>query len=100
MAAGRRTLLFFRDVCDEGFGGQHQRSNRAGICQCGAHDLGPSTIHRLREELKALSDHQAKMLKLAVFGGLTMDEGKEFDDRKLRIAKLIERLAASEGCIG
>jgi len=28
-----------------------------------------------------------------------MDEGKEFDDRQLRIAKPIERLAASEGSI-
>ena len=61
---------------------------------------GPSTIHRLREELKALSEHQTKVLKLAIFGGLTMDEAKEFDDRQVRIAKLIERLDASEGSKG
>ena len=40
MAAGRRALLLFRDVRDKGFGGQHQRRNRAGIGQRGAHDLG------------------------------------------------------------
>jgi hypothetical protein len=39
-AAGRSALLFFRNVGDEGFGGQHQRRDRAGVLQCGAHQLG------------------------------------------------------------
>ena len=39
-AAGRSALLFFRNVGDEGFGGQHQRRDRAGVLQSGAHHLG------------------------------------------------------------
>jgi hypothetical protein len=36
MATGRRALLFFRDVSDESFGGQHQCRNRPSIGQRGA----------------------------------------------------------------
>jgi hypothetical protein len=39
MAAGMGARLLFRDVYDEGFGGQHQRRNRVGIGQCNADDL-------------------------------------------------------------
>ena len=35
-----RCFLLFRQLGDQGFGGQHQGRNRSGILQRGAHDLG------------------------------------------------------------
>src|ERR1700736_1221312 len=39
-AAGWSSLFLFRDLRYQGFGGQHQRRDRAGILQCGAHHFG------------------------------------------------------------
>ena len=38
-AACRSILLLFRDLRYQGFGGQHQRRDRAGVGQCRAHHL-------------------------------------------------------------
>src|SRR6185369_8515349 len=39
-AAGWSSLFLFRDLRYQGFGGQHQGRDRAGVLQCGAHYLG------------------------------------------------------------
>ncbi len=39
-AAGWSSLFLFRDLRHQRFGGQHQGRDRAGVLQCGAHDLG------------------------------------------------------------
>jgi hypothetical protein len=43
-----------------------------------------------------LNEQQRKLLKLAVFGGMTPEEAKEYDEGQRRITKLIERLAVLE----
>ena len=40
MAACRDALALFSNVSDEGFGGQHQSRNGAGVGERSAHDLG------------------------------------------------------------
>src|SRR5581483_5724870 len=39
-SAHRSSLLLFRNLGDEGFGGEHQRCDRTGVGQSGAYDLG------------------------------------------------------------
>ena len=55
-----------------------------------------AAIRALKDELEQLNEQQRKLLKLAVFGGMTPEEAKEYDEGQRRITKLIERLAVLE----
>lgn len=53
-------------------------------------------IRALKEQLQQLVEQQNRLMKTAVFGGMTRKELKEYDDRQERISKLIERLGELE----
>ena len=50
-------------------------------------------IDELKQELRTLTDQQFRILKGAIFGGLSDGEAKDYDNRQRQITKLIERLA-------
>ena len=53
-------------------------------------------VQLLKEQFQELSELQKKLIRTAVFGGMTPEELKEYDDRQKRIAELIERLGKLE----
>jgi hypothetical protein len=55
-----------------------------------------AAMKALKEELQQLVEQQQKLIKTAVFGGMTPEEQKQYDDRQARVTKLIERLTALE----
>ena len=55
-----------------------------------------NTIHRLREEIDRLTGEQIEAMKTATFRVLTIDEGKEYEDRRAKILELVEQLRLLE----
>lgn len=55
-----------------------------------------AAIQALKIELQELIEQQKKLLRAAVFGGMTPEEQAKYDERQTRITKLIERLTALE----
>jgi hypothetical protein len=53
-------------------------------------------VWALKEEFQQLVEQQNRLLRKAVFGGMTPEELKEYDDRQERISKLIEHLGELE----
>jgi hypothetical protein len=55
-----------------------------------------NTINRLREEIDRLTGEQIEAMKTATFRVLTIDEGKEYEDRRAKILELVEQLRILE----
>jgi len=49
-------------------------------------------IHTIKCEIDRLSEKQAEALKTATYLGMTPDEAKEYDERRERIAELVQQL--------
>jgi hypothetical protein len=50
-------------------------------------------VSRLREEIKRLTYRQSESLRVANSQGMTLDEAKEYDERRSRITELVRELA-------
>jgi hypothetical protein len=55
-----------------------------------------NTVNRLREEIDRLTGEQIEAMKTATFRVLTIDEGKEYEDRRAKILELVEQLRILE----
>jgi hypothetical protein len=55
------------------------------------------TIHRLGEELDGLIGEQIEAMKRATFVGLTTDENKQYEDRRVKILELVAQLRRLDG---
>jgi hypothetical protein len=55
-----------------------------------------SAAHDLKEEIDRLTQEQVKALRMAVFVGMTSGEAQEYDERRTRITRLNQELAALE----
>jgi len=55
-----------------------------------------NTINRLRGEIDRLTGEQIEAMKTATFRVLTIDEGKEYEDRRAKILELVEQLRILE----
>jgi len=53
-------------------------------------------VQLLKEQFRELIELQKKLIRAAVFGGMTPQELEEYDDRQRRIAELIERVGKLE----
>lgn len=60
--------------------------------------FGPSenltTIRNIQTEINKLAEQQIEALKKSTFGGMTLDEGREYDARRRRMIELSQQLSA------
>ena len=54
---------------------------------------GLDAILRLKREIESLSEQQTETLKTATFLGMTSDEAKAYDARRVQITDLVRKLA-------
>ena len=50
-------------------------------------------IVRVKQEIDRLTKEQSKLLKDAIYVGMTLDEARRFYERRHQITKLLEELA-------
>jgi len=51
-----------------------------------------AAIHRIKQEIDELTEMQAEALKTATFVGMTSDGARDYDERRQRIAGLVQEL--------
>jgi hypothetical protein len=54
----------------------------------------PTAIRDIQTEINKLAEQQIEALKKSRFGGMTLDEGKEYDTRRRRMIELNHQLTA------
>lgn len=59
----------------------------------GADSLKGRSASELQEEIMNLNREQIKLLRAAVFGGMTREEAREYDERHNAIVELLNELA-------
>jgi hypothetical protein len=57
------------------------------------------TIHRLHDEINCLAEEQTDAMETETFIGLTTDETKAYEVRRLRIVSLIRQLRLLEAAV-
>jgi hypothetical protein len=60
-------------------------------------DTGRSLRQRIATEITQLSEEQTEAMCRATFLGMTLDEAKQYEERRRRIADLIEQLEMVAG---
>jgi len=53
-------------------------------------------VERMREELDTLTEKQLDFLRTATYLGMRPEDAKEYDERRSRIAQLMQAMAALE----
>jgi hypothetical protein len=53
-----------------------------------------STVHRLKQQIDALTQQQTQALRQATYLGMTTDEAKEYDARRNEITRLARELSS------
>jgi len=75
--------------------GIHIWHGRCIIQVMNSSELSKTTYERLstiKREIESLNQQQAESLKSATFVGMTPDEAKEYDERRKKIARLVEEM--------
>ena len=55
-----------------------------------------SVIHSLRQEIDSLTDEQTTALLVATYAGMTPEQAKQCDGRRLKLVELIDELEQLE----
>jgi hypothetical protein len=55
-----------------------------------------SAIHRIKQEIDAMTAQQIDALKLATYLGMTPEEAQEYDERRKQITALVKELSLLE----
>lgn len=56
------------------------------------HSSTHDAVRRIKEELDVLAEQQSKALKSAIYLGMTSDEDKQCEERREKIARLVQQL--------
>lgn len=73
------------------------------LCSAGRGNAGKTicrkrrnAVGHLKQEIERFAEEQSKTLKNAIYVGMMTDKAREYDQRRTRIAQLVEQLGKLE----